>query len=368
MKKKLIKILTLAFISTLALNAAETDTRSIFSKLFGTAKQNIQVNTKDSVTNSYQNEGNDAQQPEDNDIAIFEQLEKNHECEPPSHEPHHHWNNHWNCDYHYTCDDASLTLKRLCTCYLKAWYIWAKNLYAHKLCAKEIKAHKICAHDMETCNLCAKEIKTKDLCANGNITHCTNYKAWLSLTTTYTYQLGDIVAFDTSFDPNGDVSGNPAEYVAPKTGWYIISLGFLGKNLTTCPSANPILGNPVIDFRLGIDGEIESLANLATLGWTNKFGNHMTTMVRLHKGAHVHARITMQQVGSSSEPQDIEGTIELVGSPTDPYLTQLSIHYLSSDCPPYPCEDCHPDCPPKPPCPPCPPHPCPPHPPCHPPR
>lgn len=270
------------------------------------------------------------------------------------------------CSHDFDCGESSLTLHKLCTHYLKALCGWIKNLKVcdtttQNLDACHIKTKDLNACDINTNNLNACDIKTKDLQVTGNFLNCTKLKAWLSLATTYTYTLGDIVAFDTIYDPNGNVSGTPAKYIAPYDGWYLINVGYEAKNLVT---PHPILGVPTADIVINIDGSITTTSDLATLGWVNRFCNKTMVITRLKAGAKVSVIVNLKAVAGITTSTNIPGTVQLSGSP-DTHITYLALHYLSSDCGPTPvCSPCQPPCEACKPCTPCSnpcqPHPCPP--------
>ena len=335
---KFLSISFLTFFMSLNLNANDKDLqRSLISKLFSSASHVVTpAKTLDPPHATPPSSAHSSEKdfPSDwNDNKLEEKCGPNHceeDCNPN----------------HFDCSGSSLNLYKLCTHYLKATCGWIKSLRACKIKTDSLKACDIKTDDLTACN-----IETKDLKVTGDFKNCTNLKAWLSLTTTYTYTLGNVVSFDTIFDPHGDVSGSPAEYTVPCDGWYIIHAGYDSKGLVT-PS--PILGTPVSDIVINIDGAITTTSDLATLGWANRFSNKTMVVARLKQGAKVSLIINLKAVAGQTASTDIIGTMQLNGSP-DTHITFLAIHYLSSDCcPPGPC--------PSHPCPACPPHPCPPHP------
>lgn len=270
----------------------------------------------------------------------------------------------------FDCGESSLSLRKLCTSSLKTLCAWVKELRACTIKTKDLEACSVKTKDLEACDtktkdlaacdiktktLSACDINTKNLNVCGELVNCTNIKAWLSLTTTYTYVLGDIVKFDTFYDPRGDVSGSPAKYYAPYDGWYLVNVGYIASNLVT---PIPVLGTPTADIIINIDGQVTTTSDLATLGWANVFGNKTMVMVRLKKGSAVSMQINLKAVAGQTASTNIVGTVALNGF-TDVHKTFLAIHYLSSDC--YgqecPCPSCPSPCTCKPcsapPCEPC---------------
>ena len=69
-----------------------------------------------------------------------------------------------------------------------------------------------------------------NLCVQGNVTHATAYKAFLSVPESIVFPFGATVPFVTTDDPNGDAQEEQGVYRAPLTGYYVLtfSIGNMG--------------------------------------------------------------------------------------------------------------------------------------------
>jgi hypothetical protein len=245
----------------------------------------------------------------------------------------------------------------------------ARETITDDLCARRIRTNSLCTDDLQMNNLCANNVQVQDnfcatradideiwtstlntnhVCVDGNVEHCTNFKAYLSLTTSVEYVLGTTINFNIIVDdPNGDVLVGPTRYVAPRTGYYIATLGVGVLDLTTTVV---IAGVPVARSEIRVNDDRILKGFSPWLAFNSEFQNSVISgIVRLEAGDEVTASYRIFYLDPNSGVAILPGTVglEAVGEQGQTFTeTFLAIHYLSSDCPV--------ECPPSPvQCPPC---------------
>jgi hypothetical protein len=239
-------------------------------------------------------------------------------------------------------DIEKLRAKKACVQWLDAKHVDAEEVRTNKLCAKsaeieDLKSNHVAARDMDACNVCADQVSANYVCVNGNVEHCTKYKAHIALSTQATYTLNTPIPFDLIVDdPNGNVSLVPfPRYIAPKTGYYEVTLG-VGLSAIH-PGFGPIPGIPVVRPEVVVNG-LHYLKNVsAFLSFGGPFQNTVLSgTVRLNAGDEVYAHFGVLYVDPFTGVQHYQAEVELEAANGNgvPFTeTFMTIHYKSSDCP-----------------------------------
>lgn len=248
---------------------------------------------------------------------------------------------------------SSIRAPKACFTQLKADQLQVgNNTFFDRLCANEASITHLCATRADigqqcSDHICADLIETTSLsthhiCAN-NVEHCTPYKAWLSFANNTMYNLGDEIDFDTIVDdPNGNVALGPTRYIAPKSGYYVATLGIGALSLT---STSVIAGIPVTRPEIVVNGLRILKAFEAFLSFATQFQNNVVSgIIHLNAGDEVTARYRIFAVDTNIgavAPVPGEVLLEGPGAQGQQFNeTFLRIHYLSSDCAELQCQPC----------------------------
>jgi hypothetical protein len=266
-----------------------------------------------------------------------------------------HWDDCWDCHsqrlkvkklcakFAKICkaDIEKLRVKKECAKWLDAKHIDAEEIRTNSLCAKDasaehLGANHIAVRDLDACNVCAQQISTHDVCVNGNVEHCTAYKAHVSFSQPYLYTLGADIDFDTIVDdPNGNVLTGPTRYIVPKTGYYIVTLGVgIQSEIMGGPA---IAGIPVTRPEITVNGLRIIKGYESFLSFGGPFQNNVLTGVfKFNAGDDVRARFRIFYLDPMTGLQEYPGQIvfEAVGAQGQMFSeTYMVVHYLSSECP-----------------------------------
>lgn len=278
---------------------------------------------------------------------------------------------------------------KLCAKRAKIKHLHTEKHKTNELCAKHIRAEHIHANKIDTRDLCLNNIhanfgtfpqlctdhiSSNGICVNGNVEHCTQYKAYLSFSNATLYTLGADMDWDTIVDdPNGNVALGPTRYIVPKTGYYSVTFETGLKDLQG-PAVIP--GIPVVRLEIVVNGLLSLKGNTTFLSFGELQHSVISGVIRLNAGDDVRTRLRLFYLDPMTGAQPFLGTVVLdavdLGVSQPNTETFFTIHYLSSDCPvecppctQIPCDiqevscptieiDCH-----QSPCTPC--HPCHPH-------
>lgn len=239
-------------------------------------------------------------------------------------------------------DIEKLRVKKACAQWLDAKHVDAEEMRTNKLCAKsaeieDLKANHVAAREVDACNICTDQVSANYVCVNGNVEHCTKYKAHIALSTQTTYTFGDAIPFDIIVDdPNGNVSLAPfPRYIAPVSGYYEVTLGVGLSRIN--PGNGPISGIPTLRPEVLVNG-LHYLKNVsAFLSFGGPFQNTVLSgIIRLNAGDEVYAHMDLFVQDPFTGVVRYTGTAELEAiDPMAPPFTEtfMTIHYKSSYCP-----------------------------------
>lgn len=245
------------------------------------------------------------------------------------------------------------TIAKLCAKRAGIKHLQTEKHKTNELCAKHIRAEHVHANKIDTRDLCldnvhanvgtfpelcTNHISSNGICVNGNVEHCTQYKAWMAMDVDTPYSLGNDINFDTIVDdPNSNVALGPTRYIAPKTGYYIVTLGVGLKALIQNGGSGVIAGIPVSRPEVVVNSLRTLKAFEAFLNFGSPFQNNtLTGLIHLNAGDDVRARYRIFYLDASTGVQPYGGNVILegVGDQGQHFSeTYFMIHYLSSDCP-----------------------------------
>jgi hypothetical protein len=211
------------------------------------------------------------------------------------------------------------------------------TITAYNVCATTGTIENLCTNNISVDQLCTTSLSSTNVCVNGNIEHCTAFKAlvgFAALLTTYT--LGDLISFDTIVDdPDSDITSNPTQYLVPISGYYIVTLQAMISDIS---GTNIIAGIPVSVPTIFVNGVKRLDSHTAFLSFSNIQNSTVSGLLRLQAGDVITTAYDIIVLDPINGLSNYVGTANLIGTPniSDSYF---SIHYLSSDCP-VPCTPC----------------------------
>lgn len=272
--------------------------------------------------------------------------------------------------------------KHLCAGHIKTEDIDARKLDVDWLCSKTGRINSLCSRHAAVLKLSAKQacvdhlyaatVSSRDVCVQGNVEHCTAFKAFVLTTTITPYTLGTPLQFNTIVDdPNHNiVSLNPTRYIVPRTGYYVATLHIDENNLT-----GPFVftGVPVGSPEILVNGTVEIQGRVPYLSFAKVHHAYVTSLLLLHAGDIVEPQYSLFVLDPVLGDISYPGAVDILPQSAGDRGSYFTIHYLSSlcsdetiqECPPcnvtpycnpadfYPCEpdhDCHHECAPCEPC------------------
>ncbi|MDR3551430.1 MAG: hypothetical protein P4L31_08545 [Candidatus Babeliales bacterium] len=203
---------------------------------------------------------------------------------------------------------------------------------------------KLCANDLRAPKACLGDLTVQNVCSNGvikgaDIQPCAKYVATAVFKADTTYTLGDFVNFDTFIDdPNGNLSSFPNfHYTAPLTGYYMLTVEIDSNNLQ---GANPVLGIPIANLELTLNGAIGRQSFLPYLGFNNTQNSLISSLVHLTVGDQVGVKYNVGVIDPVTGFSNYVGTIDIKGNGTPVNESLFRIIYLASTCVDLPCQGC----------------------------
>lgn len=186
----------------------------------------------------------------------------------------------------------------------------------------------IVINDDQTIELGAATTVDGDLIVSGNLIvsgdsqSATPNTGDLFLSTNFTYTLGDPISFDQIIDPGSHITGSPYVFVAPISGYYLVTVRAMGSNLTT---TDVFTGTPMCEISIKRNSDVVLSAFQPMLTFGNVCRHALSGTIRLTEGDEVCTSYTMFTTNG-----EITGTIELAGD-EDGISTYMNVHYLSSE-------------------------------------
>jgi hypothetical protein len=148
--------------------------------------------------------------------------------------------------------------------------------------------------------------------------------------------LGTIVDFDTILDdPNGNVFFGPTRYIAPRSGYYIVSVQIDQTNLA---GSAQVLGLPITGLALLVNNVIFKQSFVPYLSFHDAQNATLTALISLKAGDEVTTTYNVYVLTDAGGFQPYAGTVQLFGNGTDEASSAFKIHLLSNDCPPLLCQ------------------------------
>lgn len=277
-------------------------------------------------------------------------------------------------NYEEHCEPRKdVSVNKLCAqcgkiCWLKAKKLWSDEVQANKGCFQNLQSHDLLSNAFSTNRLCAQDANIKNLCVDNlqvknpvllGSTY-TKYRASAVFTNDSVYTLDADLSFDTIIDdPNGNLALGPLKYTAPLAGTYLVTLHLNTRSLAT---NDPIVGVPVAQSQIKVNGVMARDVYGAYLAFSSEQSSALTTMFNLNAGDVVTAAYGII-IGSATGTTKVVGTVVVEGPPSPTNNSAFSIILLSERTPgtgptPFPCITCAPveipcepvevmDCPPR---------------------
>ena len=230
------------------------------------------------------------------------------------------------------------------------------KLKADKACIDRLKSQEICTDDLLSTRACINEANIDQTCANSLSVNdlCNTNSAMLNNVQMYqpvrasavlnqntTYTLGDDINFDTVLsDPNGDTTTSPFTYTAPLCGEYLVTVQIDQINLQ---GSEQILGNPVGDIEILVNGDVFRQALKPFLTFHNEQTSTLCSQLKLNAGDVVTVKYFVRVMTDAGGFESFQGTVDIEGNGTRENQSVFKIHYLSS-CDPLPCQECFVPC------------------------
>lgn len=253
------------------------------------------------------------------------------------------------------CCDNDIKIKRLCLVHLLAKCIDAEKITAKTICSEHLKSKHACFDELSlNTNLCTNEVdattanvgtlNVNDVCVAGTLTAnnsliCNNDVATMVFANNTTYTLGTPINWDTILDnPGGGASLTPfAHYTAQHSGYYLITMQADIVNLTPA-SGLPILGTPIADPKIYVNGLVHRELYMPFLPFVNQQRSLLTSLVKLDVGDVVTSVYNVLTIDQTLGFIALAGTVDFVGNGTEEDESIFKIILLSQQCPEAVCD------------------------------
>lgn len=198
-----------------------------------------------------------------------------------------------------------------------------------------ISSASSCATNCMATNISADYITANSGCISGtlNVANLINtgvYRANVVYSAPNVYTLGTDIAFDFIIDdPNTNITLAPTTYTAPVAGYYAVSFTFNSTNLQA-PSSGAILGSPVGDLQLYVNGVLHNESFSPYLTFSFEQRAVLSDILQLNKGDTVTMKYQVNAVSPTSGAFNVVGTVDVAGNKTDVNASGFKIHLLSA--------------------------------------
>lgn len=256
------------------------------------------------------------------------------------------------------CCKNELMLDKLCVKKIRADELKLKDSF----CAKDISTPKICSGlvisneidanlaIISTLNVNSECVQNSNIinagisnliannaCISGqlqasNTLFGNKYRATSVYSTLTTYVLGSFINFDSILDdPNNNMTVAPTTYTAPVSGYYIVSFKFNIQNLVPNAGFGPILGVPVANPQIYVNGTLDREMLSAFLSFFQDQRTILTALISLNAGDLVQIKYDIIAMTQLSGALPVPGTVDITGNGTEINKSSLKIHLLSAN-------------------------------------
>lgn len=276
-----------------------------------------------------------------------------------------------------------LNLDKLCAKKIKACKMCVKDINIdNTFCARDVSSPKICAGSLITDKLdanraCIKSLNVTDecvqnltatnmgvvnlvannLCVPGelkaNVKICSKYEATAVYSSNTTYTLGGLLNFNNILsNASGALSTTPTAYKAPVAGNYIVMFQIDQQNLIPDPAFGPILGVPVANPQIILNGVIHRELYSSYLTFFNQQRSTMTALVRMNANDIMNFKYKVLAVQQATGVTEVVGTVDILGNGSADDQSIVKIELISVECdnggttpcaPVTPCAPCVPE-------------------------
>jgi hypothetical protein len=203
-------------------------------------------------------------------------------------------------------------------------------------CFTQLGATNACIQTLNSANGSIATLSVNNLCVSGTLTaanslNCGVYKASVVFGKLNTYTLGTPLNFDTIVsDPNNNITLAPTAYKAPVAGDYLAVLQVNIQNLL--PAAGPILGTPIADPQLYVNGVLVREAYWGFMNFYPQQKSNLVANLSLKLGDIVTAQYNILSLNSSNGLITVAGTVDILGDGTENNTSSLKLELLSATC------------------------------------
>lgn len=267
------------------------------------------------------------------------------------------------CNRECDCCKSELNLDKLCVRKINAHKIKVKELELEgAFCAPSLSSPGAClghlmsdSADVNTAcistlgsqNACIQNLNApianlgnvvaNNLCVSGELKAkvkvCSQYEATAVYSAVTTYNLGDLLNFNLILsNPSGALSASPTTYTAPISGNYIVMFQIDQQNLVPNPTFGPILGVPVANPQIILNGTIHRELYSSYLTFFNQQRSTMTALVKLNVGDLMQFKYKVLAVQQSTGVTEVVGTVDILGNGSTNDQSVVKIELLSVDC------------------------------------
>ncbi len=279
------------------------------------------------------------------------------------------------------CCRDELNLDKLCAKKIKACEISVKELELHNtLCAQELSSPRVCTEllmakkadvnsscvtDLNVMNECvqnltavnlgAVNLRANNLCVSGELKAkvrvCSQYEATAVYSANTTYTLGNLLNFNLILsNSSGALSVAPTTYTAPVSGNYIVMFQIDQQNLIPNPAFGPILGVPVANPQMLLNGIVHRETYSSYLSFFNQQRSTVTALVKLNVGDQLQFKYKVLALQEATGVTEVVGTVDILGNGSTDDQSIVKIELLSVNCengpilcePVVPCQPCIP--------------------------
>lgn len=250
---------------------------------------------------------------------------------------------------HKLCVDDLNLKNELCAETLSGGSLCVNQAMAQKgdfdsICVSNLNSSNNCFQNVTATNMGVSNLVANDLCVPGqlkaaNFLNCGKYRASVAFSVPQTYTLGNNLAFDSILDdPNSNISFSPTTYTVPVSGYYVLTLKVNVSNLQS--SSGPILGSPVANPEVYLNGNLSREIFLPWLTFNNESKVLLTSLISLLAGDKVTMKYKVKALDAASGLIDVIGTVDIFGNGLEDGNSVFKISLLNVDC--LPSEMCQP--------------------------
>ena len=234
--------------------------------------------------------------------------------------------------WHTACV-GTLSSRSVCTTNLSSDLVNSNAVCANRLnvpgsaCLSDVLAETACVQELRANTGCVGTLSV------NNLLNCGVYRATAVYSADTLYTLDNDLDFDLILDdPNGNLFTGPTRYIAPVSGYYVVTLEIDEHALAPNAVFGPVLGVPVSNPEILVNGDVFRQNFTSYLTFLNRQQSTLTSLIHLFAGDIVTLKFDVLAGQDVLGFIKIPGTVVVEGNGTTENHSLFQIHLLSVDC------------------------------------